>query len=42
MRLADLDYALPEELIAQEPAAERTAARLLLVPRGGDAEVTRL
>jgi S-adenosylmethionine:tRNA ribosyltransferase-isomerase len=34
MRLADLDYALPEELIAQEPAPERTAARLLVVPPG--------
>ncbi len=33
MRLEDLDYALPPELIAQEPAAERTAARLLAVTR---------
>ncbi|HLK12073.1 MAG TPA: tRNA preQ1(34) S-adenosylmethionine ribosyltransferase-isomerase QueA [Candidatus Binatia bacterium] len=33
MRLADLDYALPPELIAQEPAAERTAARLLVLAR---------
>jgi S-adenosylmethionine:tRNA ribosyltransferase-isomerase len=33
MRVADLDYALPEDLIAQEPAAERTAARLLVLPR---------
>src|SRR5262249_36486137 len=33
VRLEDLDYALPPELIAQEPAAERTAARLLPVPR---------
>ena len=33
MRLEDLDYALPPELIAQEPAAERTAARLLAVSR---------
>jgi S-adenosylmethionine:tRNA ribosyltransferase-isomerase len=38
MRLAELDYALPEELIAQQPAAERTAARLLVVSR---ADVTR-
>jgi S-adenosylmethionine:tRNA ribosyltransferase-isomerase len=33
MRLADLDYVLPPELIAQEPAPERTAARLLVVSR---------
>jgi len=35
MRLADLDYALPRELIAQEPPAARTDARLLVVPRDG-------
>jgi S-adenosylmethionine:tRNA ribosyltransferase-isomerase len=29
MRLDDFDYALPEELIAQVPAAERSASRLL-------------
>src|SRR5574341_239210 len=29
MRLAEFDYALPEELIAQRPAAERAASRLL-------------
>jgi S-adenosylmethionine:tRNA ribosyltransferase-isomerase len=29
MRVADFDYALPDELIAQVPAAERTASRLL-------------
>lgn len=33
MRLADLVYELPPELIAQAPAAERTAARLLVVDR---------
>ncbi len=33
MTLDDLDYVLPPELIAQEPAAERTDARLLLVSR---------
>ncbi len=33
MRLEDLDYELPGDLIAQEPAAERTAARLLAVTR---------
>jgi S-adenosylmethionine:tRNA ribosyltransferase-isomerase len=37
VRLEDLDYVLPPELIAQEPAAERAGARLLAVrrdPRG--------
>lgn len=29
MKLSDFDYFLPEELIAQEPLADRTAARLL-------------
>ena len=29
MRVADFDYALPEELIAQQPAAERSQSRLL-------------
>ena len=29
MRLAEFDYALPEELIAQRPAPERAASRLL-------------
>ena len=29
MKLSDFDYALPPELIAQAPAAERTASRLL-------------
>src|SRR5712691_4056478 len=33
MRLADLDYALPPELVAQEPPAERSAARLLVLDR---------
>src|SRR5689334_18710923 len=31
MRLGDLVYELPPELIAQEPAAERSAARLLVL-----------
>ena len=31
MRLADFDYELPEELIAQHPARERTASRLMRV-----------
>jgi S-adenosylmethionine:tRNA ribosyltransferase-isomerase len=35
MRLTDLDYPLPEALIAQAPAPERAAARLLVLDRGG-------
>jgi S-adenosylmethionine:tRNA ribosyltransferase-isomerase len=31
MQITDLDYVLPEELIAQEPLAERDASRLLLL-----------
>ena len=34
MRLDDLDYELPESLIAQEPLAERDASRLMLVDVG--------
>jgi S-adenosylmethionine:tRNA ribosyltransferase-isomerase len=34
MRLADFDYPLPPELIAQEPAPERDGARLLVAERG--------
>src|SRR5947199_123842 len=33
VRLADLDYALPPELVAQEPPAERSDARLLMLDR---------
>ncbi len=33
MQLSDFDYHLPEELIAQEPPAERDAARMLVVHR---------
>jgi len=33
MRLADLDYALPAELIAQEPSPDRTTTRLLVIER---------
>ena len=33
MRVLDLDYPLPPELIAQEPAPSRDAARLLVVDR---------
>ncbi len=35
MKLSDFDYALPPELIAQHPAPERTASRLLRVEPGG-------
>jgi len=34
MRISDLDYDLPEGLIAQEPLAKRDASRLLLVDVG--------
>jgi S-adenosylmethionine:tRNA ribosyltransferase-isomerase len=37
MRLADLDYPLPGELIAQHPAPERTGARLLALDRAAPA-----
>ncbi|MGE5851022.1 MAG: S-adenosylmethionine:tRNA ribosyltransferase-isomerase [Candidatus Methylomirabilota bacterium] len=33
MRLSDFDYHLPPELIAQEPAADRDASRLLILHR---------
>ena len=33
MNVSDFDYALPEELIAQAPLAERDASRLLVLPR---------
>ena len=33
MLTSDFDYDLPAELIAQEPPAERTAARMLVLPR---------
>ena len=35
MRLSDFDYALPEELVAQEPVTPRDASRLLVLPRDG-------
>ncbi|MEY3669543.1 MAG: tRNA preQ1(34) S-adenosylmethionine ribosyltransferase-isomerase QueA [Pseudomonadota bacterium] len=34
-RLSDFDFDLPDALIAQKPAATRTASRLLHVPPGG-------
>jgi S-adenosylmethionine:tRNA ribosyltransferase-isomerase len=33
MKLSDFDYALPEDLIAQEPPAERDGARMLVLHR---------
>lgn len=46
MRLEDLDYELPEDLIAQHPASSREMARLLVVERATgalhDARVTDL
>jgi S-adenosylmethionine:tRNA ribosyltransferase-isomerase len=41
MRVAELDYELPEALIAQAPAEPRDAARLLLLPRAGGAALDR-
>ena len=37
MRLEDLDYELPEELIAQRPASERDASRLMVVDAHAEA-----
>jgi S-adenosylmethionine:tRNA ribosyltransferase-isomerase len=33
MRVSDFDYVLPEQLIAQEPSAQRESSRLLVVDR---------
>ena len=38
MRRSDFDYELPPELIAQQPAAERSASRLLQVAPSGLAD----
>ncbi|MGH7628480.1 MAG: tRNA preQ1(34) S-adenosylmethionine ribosyltransferase-isomerase QueA [Gemmatimonadales bacterium] len=35
LRTADFDYALPADLVAQEPLEDRTASRLLVVRRAG-------
>ena len=35
MNVSDFDYELPDDLIAQEPPAERGASRLLVLPRDG-------
>ena len=37
MDVAEFDYELPRELIAQEPLRERDASRLLVLPRSGAA-----
>ncbi len=37
MKKSDFHYDLPQELIAQEPLAERSASRLLVVPPGAGA-----
>ncbi|MGB3050599.1 MAG: tRNA preQ1(34) S-adenosylmethionine ribosyltransferase-isomerase QueA [Polyangiales bacterium] len=42
MRISDLDYELPSELIAQEPLAKRDASRLLLLDVRGDEVEDRL
>ena len=41
LRLADFDFALPPESIAQEPLAERDAARLLVLERASGARAHR-
>src|SRR4029434_5419711 len=33
MQISDFDYELPEDLIAQQPLAERDASRMLIVVR---------
>lgn len=42
MRTDDFDYALPDELIAQEPAAERDRCRLLVMDRATGAVEDRI
>src|SRR5438105_8512692 len=39
LTLSDFDYALPADLIAQEPARERTSSRLLHVTGGALADL---
>ncbi|MDP9053367.1 MAG: tRNA preQ1(34) S-adenosylmethionine ribosyltransferase-isomerase QueA [Acidobacteriota bacterium] len=42
MKLSDFHYDLPEELIAQEPPAERDAARMMVLDRGAQSIEDRL
>lgn len=39
MRTQDFDYTLPEDLIAQEPLAERSASRMLLLGMDGNTDL---
>lgn len=41
VRVSDFDYHLPEELIAQEPLADRAAARMLHLVRGSESLTDR-
>jgi S-adenosylmethionine:tRNA ribosyltransferase-isomerase len=42
MRISDLDYDLPDELVAQEPLAKRDASRMLLLDVAADEVEDRL
>jgi S-adenosylmethionine:tRNA ribosyltransferase-isomerase len=42
LRLSDFDYHLPQELIAQEPAADRAGARMLVVDRRAETFENRM
>lgn len=42
MRIEEFDYHLPKEMIAQEPAADRSASRMLVLHRGDGAIEHRL
>ncbi len=41
MKLSDFDFALPDDLVAQEPVSPRDASRLLVLPPAGPAEHRR-
>jgi S-adenosylmethionine:tRNA ribosyltransferase-isomerase len=41
VKLSDFDFALPEELVAQEPVTPRDASRLLVLPAAGPADHRR-
>src|SRR5258708_7299553 len=40
MQIADFDYELPDELIAQQPLTERAASRMLVISRSSGAIIT--